>query len=58
MEMKQGENLQSFLFSIFLNDLEEFFISQTVTSLNSYDLEKEQDIYIRIFILLYADDTA
>ena len=50
--VKQGENFKPFLFSLFLNDLEEFLINKNVTSLNSVsdDVEKELDIYIKIFI--------
>lgn len=57
--VRQGENMSPFLFSIFLNDLEEF-----MTSIGSVPLENlsekiisELHIYIQLFVLLYADDT-
>lgn len=60
MGVRQGENLSPFLFSIFLNDLEDFFVSQNIDGLTSVseDIEKELEIFLKIFLLLYADDTA
>lgn len=57
--VRQGENLSPFLFSIFLNDLEDYLISKNIVGLNTIteNIEHELDTYIKIFIMLYADDT-
>ena len=57
--MRQGEYLSSFLFSIFLNDLEDYFEELSALPLGSIT-EKIQNtlhIFIQIFVLLYAHDT-
>jgi hypothetical protein len=48
-----------FLFSLFLNDLEDFFIHENVPGLNSIsdELDSRLDIFMKLFIILYADDT-
>ena len=57
--VRQGENLFPFLFSVFLNDLEDYF-----KTLNGVSLEKlkerfynELHILFELFVILYADDT-
>ena len=57
--IRQGENLHSFLFSLFLNDLEDFLIHENVPGLNSIsdELDSGLDIFMKLFIILYADDT-
>ena len=57
--IRQGENLSLFLFAIFLNDLEDFLDNHNVTGLltNSQDIKNIMNIYMNIFVLLYADDT-
>ena len=57
--VRQGENLSPFLFAIFLNDLEDFFIENEVAGLERIkDLcEDKIHTYLQLFILLYADDT-
>ena len=48
-----------FLFSLFLNDLEDFFIHENVPGLNSIadELDSRLDIFMKLLIILYADDT-
>jgi hypothetical protein len=41
--VRQGENLSPFLFSMFLNDLEEFMISNGDIGLNSLSSKFEKD---------------
>ena len=51
--VRQGENLSPFLFTIFLNDLENFLSESNVKGV---ELEDNIFNYLKIF-LLYADDT-
>jgi hypothetical protein len=59
MQFRQGENLFPFLFSLFSNDLETFLQAKNVTDLESIssELEHQLNIYLKLFIILYADDT-
>ena len=61
--MRQGENLSPILFAIFLNDFGRF-ISQYYNGLDNLShsfrdhlSNDEVDIYLKLFTLLYADDT-
>jgi hypothetical protein len=44
---------------LFLNDLEEFLLTKDIVGLKSItdELETELEIYLKIFVMLYADDT-
>ena len=57
--VRQGENLSPFLFSLYLNDLEDFLSTNNVKGLNSLSqyCEKELNLFLHLFVLLYADDT-
>ena len=55
--VRQRENLSPILFSIFLNDMEEFLRTHNCSGVN-FDLANDQIlVYLKVFILLYADDT-
>ena len=57
--VRQGENLSPFLFAVYLNDVEEFMFINNVQGLSELceNLENEFNVYLRLFVLLYADDT-
>ena len=54
--VRQWENLNSFLFSLYLNDLEQFLDEIGLISLTE-GLEQELDTYLKLFIVIYTDDT-
>ena len=57
VDVSQGENLSPFLFSIFLNDMESYLSSQGINGVSYERVIDGLRIYVKIFILLYADDT-
>ena len=58
--VRQGENLSPLLFSIYLNDLEQF-LSQSGNvngvTCSSNNIEENAHIFLKLFVMLYADDT-
>ena len=53
--LRQGKNLSPIIFSLFLNDLENFLLDNDKFCINIFD-ESIQG-YLKIVVLLYADDT-
>ena len=55
--VRHGENLSPFLFSIFVNDLNHFLMSKSLNGLTCEFNSDEIYIYLKLMMLLYADDT-
>ena len=55
--VRQGENLSPLLFSIYLNDLEHFLLHKGLSGITIDINDDYLMIYMRLFTLLYADDT-
>ena len=57
--VRQGESLSLLLFALYLNDLEDFLTQENVIGLSSLsdEIEQELDCFLRMMIMLYADDT-
>jgi sorting nexin-29 len=53
--VRQGENLSPLLFSLFINDIEEFLINRDCNHISLDD--STLDNYMKLLVLLYADDT-
>ena len=53
----QGEIVSPFLFCIFLNDLEAFLHQHKVSPIRLDVNNEEIMIFLKLFLLLYADDT-
>ena len=58
MGVRQGENLSPILFAIYLNDFKET-MSNNFTGLSNLDscMQNELETFMRLYVLLYADDT-
>ena len=58
--VRQGENLSPMLFAIYLNDLENFFCQSGIVNgvtCVSENVTNDAYIFLKLFVLLYADDT-
>jgi len=61
--VRQGENLSPVLFALFKNDLVDFMHNKCIglqelgKEINKYLSDEETDVYLRLYLLLYADDT-
>ena len=53
--VRQGEKLSPLLFALYVNDLESFFSLRGSSPINVGD--DVIDVYMKMFVLLYADDT-
>ena len=56
--VRQGENLSPILFAIYLNDFQES-LSKNYQGLHTLagDFQNELELFMKLYILLYADDT-
>ena len=58
--VRQGENLSPILFAIYLNDFNDYIARKScgLSDLNAHlNSDPEIDVFIRLYVLLYADDT-
>ena len=57
--VRQVENMSPYLFALFLKDLENFMENKNSTDLNTIteDIDTTLGLCIKLFALLYADDT-
>ena len=56
--LRQGERLSPLLFSLFLNDLENFMIAHGCDGVDIDCVDEELVVYTQVLLLFYADDTA
>ena len=60
--VRQGDNISPLLFSLFINDFKNFLANRYngltgLSSLIQENLDMELEVFIRLYVLLYADDT-
>ena len=58
MGVRQEENLSPILFALFLNDLESFMNNSTLQGISLTECNSQNDttVYLKLLLLLYADD--
>lgn len=55
--VRQGENLSPLLFALYLNDLEAFLMHKNLAGITIEIDDEDMMIYMKLFSILYADDT-
>ena len=60
--VRQGDKISPLLFSLFINDFKDFISTKyngltSITNLSQNNFDSELELYIKLYILLYADDT-
>ena len=55
--VRQGENLSPFLFSLFVNDLEQFLLQHGCNPISIKTSGTDPLVYLKLLIIMYADDT-
>ena len=55
--VRQGENLSPVLFALYLNDLESYLLHKNLSGITFDIPDNDVELYLKIFSLLYADDT-
>ena len=55
--VRQGENLSPVLFAIYLNDLETYLLHKNLSGVTIDIPDGDIQLYLKLFSLLYADDT-
>ena len=57
--VRQGESLFSFLFSMYINDLEQYLIERNIIGLQSITdpIDEELLLYLKLCVIFYANDT-
>ena len=55
--VRQGDNISPVLFSLFLDDLEDYFLTESTEGIPVECMTENMYFYMQIYVLLYADDT-
>ena len=57
LRVRQGENLSPVLFALYLNDLESYLLHKNLDGITIDITTEGLRLYLKLFSLLYADDT-